>query len=59
MSTLPMLVIIQTDPNDILPFVKVMPVTSRKAGRRIYPNGTPFAFTKTSTLTIIGTDFLF
>lgn len=33
-----MLVISQTALNDILPVVNVLPITSRKAGRRIYPN---------------------
>jgi mRNA interferase MazF len=34
----PVLVISETDLNDILPVVNVLPITSRKAGRRIYPN---------------------
>ena len=36
--TRPVLVISQTALNDILPVVNVLPVTSRKSGRRIYPN---------------------
>lgn len=36
--TRPVLVISQTAINDILPVVNVLPITSRKAGRRIYPN---------------------
>jgi mRNA interferase MazF len=36
--TRPVLVISQTSLNDILPVVNVLPITSRKAGRRIYPN---------------------
>jgi mRNA interferase MazF len=36
--TRPVLVISQTALNDILPVVNVLPVTSRKAHRRIYPN---------------------
>lgn len=36
--TRPVLVVSQTALNDILPVVNVLPVTSRKAGRRIYPN---------------------
>lgn len=36
--TRPVLVISQTALNDVLPVVNVLPVTSRKAGRRIYPN---------------------
>lgn len=36
--TRPVLVISQTALNDILPVVNVLPITSRKAGRRIYPN---------------------
>ncbi len=36
--TRPVLVLSQTALNDILPVVNVLPITSRKAGRRIYPN---------------------
>jgi len=36
--TRPVLVISQTALNDILPVVNVLPLTSRKAGRRVYPN---------------------
>lgn len=36
--TRPVLVISQTALNDILPVVNVLPITSRKAGRRVYPN---------------------
>src|SRR5919205_53876 len=36
--TRPVLVISQTALNDVLPVVNVLPVTSRKGGRRIYPN---------------------
>jgi mRNA interferase MazF len=38
--TRPVLVISRTAVNDILPVVNVLPITSRKAGRRIYPNET-------------------
>ena len=38
--TRPVLVVSQTALNDILPVVNVLPITSRKAGRRIYPNET-------------------
>jgi len=34
----PVLVVSQTALNDILPVVNVLPITSRKAGRRIYIN---------------------
>lgn len=34
----PVLVISATPLNDILPVVNVLPITSRKADRRIYPN---------------------
>jgi mRNA interferase MazF len=34
----PVLVISDTRLNDILPVVNVLPLTSRKPGRRIYPN---------------------
>jgi mRNA interferase MazF len=36
--TRPVLVVSQSALNDILPVVNVLPVTSRKASRRIYPN---------------------
>jgi mRNA interferase MazF len=36
--TRPVLIISQTALNDILPVVNVLPITSRKAGRRVYPN---------------------
>lgn len=36
--TRPVLVISATSLNDILPVVNVLPLTSRKASRRIYPN---------------------
>lgn len=36
--TRPVLVISETALNDVLPVVNVLPVTSRKASRRIYPN---------------------
>jgi mRNA interferase MazF len=36
--TRPVLVVSQTALNDILPVVNILPITSRKAGRRIYPN---------------------
>jgi mRNA interferase MazF len=36
--TRPVLVVSQTALNDILPVVNVLPITSRKAGRRVYPN---------------------
>jgi mRNA interferase MazF len=36
--TRPVLVISETALNDILPVVNVLPVTSRKANRKIYPN---------------------
>jgi len=34
----PVLVVSETALNDILPVVNVLPLTSRKLGRRIYPN---------------------
>ncbi|MDX2043463.1 MAG: type II toxin-antitoxin system PemK/MazF family toxin [Acidobacteriota bacterium] len=34
----PVLVISETTLNDILPVVNVLPITSRKPGRRLYPN---------------------
>jgi mRNA interferase MazF len=37
-KTRPVLVISDTRLNDILPVVNVSPLTSRKPGRRIYPN---------------------
>jgi mRNA interferase MazF len=37
-KTRPVLVISDTRLNDILPVVNVLPLTSRKLGRRIYPN---------------------
>lgn len=37
-KTRPVLIISSTTLNDILPVVNVLPVTSRKANRRIYPN---------------------
>jgi mRNA interferase MazF len=37
-KTRPVLVISETALNDILPVVNVLPLTSRKPGRRIYPN---------------------
>lgn len=36
--TRPVLVISETAANDILPVVNVLPITSRKPGRRLYPN---------------------
>ncbi|MGE0129978.1 MAG: type II toxin-antitoxin system PemK/MazF family toxin [Blastocatellales bacterium] len=39
-KTRPALVISETALNDILPVVNVLPITSRKPGRRIYPNET-------------------
>ncbi len=36
--TRPVLVVSQITLNDILPVVNVLPITSRKAGHRIYPN---------------------
>jgi mRNA interferase MazF len=37
-KTRPVLVLSETSLNNILPVVNALPVTSRKAGRRIYPN---------------------
>jgi mRNA interferase MazF len=37
-KTRPVLVISETTLNDILPVVNVLPLTSRKPGRRVYPN---------------------
>jgi mRNA interferase MazF len=37
-KTRPVLVISETALNDILPVVNVLPLTSRKPGRRVYPN---------------------
>ena len=34
----PVLIISETTINDLLPVVNVLPITSRKVGRRIYPN---------------------
>jgi len=34
----PVLIISDTALNDILPVVNVLPITSRKPGRRVYPN---------------------
>jgi mRNA interferase MazF len=36
--TRPVLVVSRTALNDILPVVNILPITSRKAGRRVYPN---------------------
>jgi|SRR5262245_7100672 len=37
-KTRPVLVVSRTALNEILPVVNVLPITSRKPGRRIYPN---------------------
>lgn len=37
-KTRPVLVISDSDLNDILPVVNVLPITSRKSHRRVYPN---------------------
>jgi len=37
-QTRPVLVVSTEEINQILPVVNVLPITSRKAGRRIYPN---------------------
>ena len=37
-KTRPVLVVSETRFNDLLPVVNVVPITSRKPGRRIYPN---------------------
>ena len=37
-KTRPVLVISETSLNNVLPVVNVLPITSRKANRRIYPN---------------------
>ena len=37
-KTRPVLVISETSINSVLPVVNVLPITSRKPGRRIYPN---------------------
>ena len=37
-KTRPVLVISETSLNDVLAVVNVLPLTSRKPGRRIYPN---------------------
>lgn len=42
-STRPVLVLSSTALNQILPVVNVLPITSRKFGRRIYPNETSLA----------------
>ena len=39
-KTRPVLVISDTSVNTILPVINVLPITSRKPGRRIYPNET-------------------
>lgn len=36
--TRPVLVISETGLNDVLPVVNVLPITSRKQNRRVYPN---------------------
>lgn len=36
--TRPVLIISETALNDLLPVVNVLPITSRKANRRVYPN---------------------
>ena len=37
-KTRPVIVISETSINEILPVVNVLPITSRKPGRKIYPN---------------------
>lgn len=37
-KTRPVLILSETTLNDVLPVVNVLPITSRKANRRIYPN---------------------
>lgn len=37
-KTRPVLILSQTRLNDLLPVVNVLPITSRKPGRRVYPN---------------------
>jgi mRNA interferase MazF len=37
-KTRPVLVVSEEEVNQILPVVNVLPITSRKAGRKIYPN---------------------
>ena len=37
-KTRPVLILSKTKLNDILPVVNALPITSRKPGRRIYPN---------------------
>jgi len=37
-KTRPVLVISEEEINQILPVVNVLPITTRKVGRRIYPN---------------------
>lgn len=39
-KTRPVLIISDTALNDVLPVINVIPLTSRKPGRRIYPNET-------------------
>ena len=39
-KTRPILVISESALNDVLPVVNVLPITSRKPGRRVYPNET-------------------
>lgn len=39
-KTRPVLIVSDTALNDVLPVVNVIPLTSRKPGRRIYPNET-------------------
>jgi len=36
--TRPVLVVSETALNDVLPVVNVLPITSRKQNRRVYPN---------------------
>jgi mRNA interferase MazF len=37
-KTRPVLVVSHTDLNEVLPVINVLPVTSRKPNRRVYPN---------------------
>jgi mRNA interferase MazF len=39
-KTRPVLIVSDTALNDVLPVINVIPLTSRKPGRRIYPNET-------------------
>lgn len=39
-KTRPVLILSDTALNDVLPVVNVIPLTSRKPGRRVYPNET-------------------